>query len=167
MIPEAIYGAVHYPEILFVPVKSAKHQVVLSVHQMQLVWFREQTALILQVQGLLAKFGIEQPQGHWIVQRVLPLFIKDADNNLLPMVRAVLSTENIKKASLRHWLKVTFQMGTSTARAPSALLCWRSYLPGLLFGPERFNDLGIYPIDSYIFVSALCPAIKEEKLTIG
>lgn len=62
---EAICEAVARPNMRFVPVKSAEQQALLSVHRVRLELIESRTALINQLRGLLAEFGILMPKGRY------------------------------------------------------------------------------------------------------
>jgi transposase len=60
---EAICEAVSRPNMRFVPVKSVAQQAVLTVHRVRERLAGNRTALVHQMRGLLAEYGIVVPQG--------------------------------------------------------------------------------------------------------
>lgn len=87
---DAICEAVSRPRARFVPIKSAEQQAVLAAHRIRKGWVKERTALINQIRGLMAEFGIVVAQGRWSLQRELPRILEDAENELPTIARALL-----------------------------------------------------------------------------
>ena len=67
---EAICEAVTRPSMRFVPVKSEAQQAVLVMHRARELLARQRTQLVNALRGLLAEFGIIEPQGIWHVGRL-------------------------------------------------------------------------------------------------
>jgi transposase len=88
---EAICEAVSRPNMRFVPVKSVAQQAVLTVHQARELLVGDRTALVNQIRGLLAEYGIVVPQGIAHLRRVLPSVLEDAVNGLPVLVREVVA----------------------------------------------------------------------------
>jgi transposase len=88
---EAICEAVSRPNMRFVPVKSVAQQAVLTVHRARELLVRDRTALVNQVRGLLAEYGIVVPQGIARLRRVLPAVLDDAANGLPELAREVVA----------------------------------------------------------------------------
>lgn len=86
---EAICEAAGRPSMRFVPIKSVEQQAVLSLHRARALVVEERTALVNQVRGLLAEFGLVLPQGRAQVRRALPELLEDADNALPDLAREV------------------------------------------------------------------------------
>lgn len=67
---EAICEAVTRPTMRFVGIKSREQQAVLTMHRTRDLLVRQRTATINTLRGLLAEFGIVEPQGIWHVGRL-------------------------------------------------------------------------------------------------
>jgi transposase len=83
----AICEAVTRPDMRFVPVKTPEQQAALMLHRIRERLTSERTALINQVRGLLAEFGIPLRQGAGAVRRQLPDILEDGENALPPLAR--------------------------------------------------------------------------------
>lgn len=88
---EAICEAVGRPGMRFVPVKSAEQQAILSLHRVRQGLIGERTALINQLRGLLAEFGVIMPKGRYSAQHHIPGILEDADNGLPILARRLLN----------------------------------------------------------------------------
>jgi len=87
---EAICEAASRPSMRFVAVKSAAQQDVQAVHRVRQQLVKTRTALVNQVRGLLAEYGIVFPQGIAHLRRALPLISEDCDNGLSGVMRELL-----------------------------------------------------------------------------
>jgi transposase len=88
---EAICEAVSRPTMRFVTIKSVDQQVMQSIHRVRSRLVKSRTALVNEVRGLLAEFGIViQRLGVSAVRRTLPRLLEDADNELSPLLRDLL-----------------------------------------------------------------------------
>jgi transposase len=74
----------------FVAVKSAAQQDVQAVHRVRQQLVKTRTALVNQVRGLLAEYGIVIAQGVTHLRRALPVILEDRDNGLSGMKRELL-----------------------------------------------------------------------------
>jgi transposase len=83
----AICEAVTRPDMRFIPIKTTEQQALLMVHRIRERLKSERTALINQVRGLLAEFGLVMPQGASALRRLLPGILEDAENELPPLAR--------------------------------------------------------------------------------
>ena len=88
---EAICEAVSRPNMRFVPVKSVAQQAVLTVHRARELLVGDRTALVNQIRGLLAEYGIVVPQGIACLRRVLPSVLGDAANGLPGLARDIIA----------------------------------------------------------------------------
>jgi transposase len=79
---EAICEAVSRPTMRFVPVKSVAQQAVLTIHRARELLVRDRTALVNQMRGLLAEYGLIGAQGIERFRQTLPRLLEDADNGL-------------------------------------------------------------------------------------
>lgn len=82
---EAICEALQRPSMRFVPVKSPEQQAELAVHRIRQRLMGDRTALINQLRGLLAEFGLVLPQGANQVRGKLPALLEDAGDALPPL----------------------------------------------------------------------------------
>lgn len=87
---QAICEAVSRPAMRFVPVKSAEQQAVLCLHRIRQGLVKERTAMINQLRGLLAEFGLVMPKGRYDAQRHIPRLLEDAENGLPALARRLL-----------------------------------------------------------------------------
>ena len=67
---EAICEAVTRPTMRFVAVKTKEQQAVLVMHRTRELLVRQRTQTINALRGLLAEFGISEPQGIWHIGRL-------------------------------------------------------------------------------------------------
>jgi len=67
---EAICEAVTRPTMRFVAIKTREQQAVLVVHRTRELLVRQRTQAVNALRGLLAEFGICEPQGIWHVGRL-------------------------------------------------------------------------------------------------
>ena len=86
---EAICEAVGRPAMRFVPIKSVAQQAVLTLHRVRQLRVAERTALVNQLRGLLAEYGIVVAQGIARLRRELPRILEDAENNLPDLARSI------------------------------------------------------------------------------
>jgi transposase len=75
----------------FVLVKSVAQQAVLAVHRARELLVGDRTALMNQIRGLLAEYGIVVPQGIARLRRVLHSVLEDAANGLPGLARDVIT----------------------------------------------------------------------------
>lgn len=89
---EAICEAVSRPNMRFVTVKSADQQAMQSVHRVRERVVKARTALVNEIRGLLAEFGLFiDTQGVAAVRKALPGFLEDGENGLPGTFRELLS----------------------------------------------------------------------------
>lgn len=89
---EAICEAVSRPTMRFVTVKSAEQQAMQSVHRVRSRVVKARTALVNEIRGLLAEFGLSiDTLGVAAVRKALPGFLEDGENGLPGTFRALLS----------------------------------------------------------------------------
>jgi len=82
---EAICEAVQRPSMRFVPVKSPQQQAELAVHRIRQRLMGERTALINQLRGLLAEFGVVLAPGAHQVRSKLPALLENAGESVPPL----------------------------------------------------------------------------------
>lgn len=86
---EAICEAASRPTMRFVSPKSIEQEDIQAVHRIRTRLVAERTALINQIRGLLAEYGIVIPQGVHKVRQELPLILEDAENELTSFSRGL------------------------------------------------------------------------------
>ncbi len=79
---QAICEAVTRPTMRFVAPKSIEQQDIQSLHRIRSNFVKQRTALINQIRGLLAEYGIVIAQGITQVRKKLPEIVEDANNDL-------------------------------------------------------------------------------------
>lgn len=82
-----ICEAVARPRMRSVPVKSVAQQDVQALHRIRERQITARTALINQIRGLLAEYGIVIPQRASQVRHRLPFVLEDAENGLTATAR--------------------------------------------------------------------------------
>lgn len=95
---EAIGEAVTRPNMRLVGIKNVHQQTVLCLHRARSLLVAEKTAQANQIRGLLAEFGIVLPQGIKTLRARIPDILEDAENELTPEMRDLISkmSERIK-----------------------------------------------------------------------
>lgn len=86
---EAICEAAQRPNMRFVPVKSSEQQDIQAAHRLRGLLVKHQTALVNQLRGLLAEYGIVVRQGRSSIYKALPDILEDAANGLSGFVRRI------------------------------------------------------------------------------
>lgn len=84
---DAICEAVGRPNMRFVAVKSVEQQAVLTLHRARELLVRERTALVNQVRGLLAEYGVVLKLGVTAVRRGLPEVLESEEHDLPSLAR--------------------------------------------------------------------------------
>ncbi|MDA0260639.1 MAG: IS110 family transposase [Proteobacteria bacterium] len=84
---EAIAEAAQRPNMRFVPIKSVERQDVQNFHSQRERIKKERTALVNQIRGLLAEYGVVIGLGIGAVRVALPEILEDADNGLTALSR--------------------------------------------------------------------------------
>lgn len=89
---EAICEAVSRPNMRFVTVKSAEQQAMQGVHRVRHRVVKARTALVNEIRGLLAEFGLViEPLGVAAVRKALPGLLEDGENGLPGTFRELLN----------------------------------------------------------------------------
>lgn len=86
---EAIAEAAQRANMRFVPIKSVEQQDIQNLHRQRERVKKARTALVNQVRGLLAEYGIVTHKGVAAVRKGLPDILEDADNGLTMRSRAL------------------------------------------------------------------------------
>ena len=84
---EAIAEAVQRPTMRFVPIKSVERQDIQNFHCQRERIKKERNALVNQIRGLLAEYGVVINKGVAAVRKGLPEILEDADNGLTVLSR--------------------------------------------------------------------------------
>lgn len=78
----AICAAMARPEIPRVPVKTVAQQDRQALHRVRQLRMKHRTALINQIRGLLAEYGVAIAQSPGALRKAIPGLLEDADNGL-------------------------------------------------------------------------------------
>ena len=84
---EAICEAVARTNMRFVAVKTIAQQDIQAVHRIRERLVKTRTALLNQIRGLLAEYGLVIPLKRNAVSQALPRILEDADNGLTTLAR--------------------------------------------------------------------------------
>lgn len=84
---EGIAEAAQRANMRFVPIKTVAQQDIQNFHRQRERLKKERTALVNQVRGLLAEYGIVINKGVSAVREGLPDILGDAENDLTPLSR--------------------------------------------------------------------------------
>lgn len=84
---EAICEAVGRPNMRFVAIKNIEQQDIQAIHRIRSRVVRNRTALVNQIRGLLAEYGIIIAQGITRLRKELPFILEDAENELSVQAR--------------------------------------------------------------------------------
>lgn len=79
---EAITEAASRPNMRFVPIKTKEQQDVQCIHRVRERLIKNRTALVNEMRGLLAEYGVVAPKGITKLRTLLPEIIGDGDNKL-------------------------------------------------------------------------------------
>jgi transposase len=88
---EGICEAVSRPSMHFVSIKSIEQQDIQALHRIRQRLMQARTALVNQVRGLLAEYGIVMSQGVSVVRKKLPEVLSDESNDLTALAKAIFS----------------------------------------------------------------------------
>lgn len=83
----AICEAVGRPHMRFVSVKTVAQQDIQAVHRIRERLVKTRTALVNQIRGLLAEYGLVIPLKNNAVSQALPRILEDAENGLTTVGR--------------------------------------------------------------------------------
>ena len=99
---EAIGEAVARPSMRFVPAKTVEQQDLQAVHRIRERRVKEHAALLNQIRGLLAEYGLVIPLKRNAVNQALPRILEDADNGLTALAREFVADLYEELRSLGH-----------------------------------------------------------------
>ncbi len=99
-----IAEAAQRPCMRFVPIKSLEQHDIQMVHRLRERLVKNRTALVNQVRGLLAEYGIIINKGIPAVRKALPLILEAAENGLTVMARESFFSlyEELKELDEKH-----------------------------------------------------------------
>lgn len=103
---EAICEAASRPSMRFVSPKSIEQEDIQAIHRIRSRLVQERTALVNQIRGLLAEYGITVSQGIHKLRKSLPEILEDAENELSHFGRQLFS--NLYEEILEKDKKVEF-----------------------------------------------------------
>jgi transposase len=101
---EAICEAVTRPSMRFVGVKSVEQQTVLATHRVRSLLVAERTAMVNQTRGLLGELGLIAPRGVHALRSHLPDILEDAENELTPEMRELITIMSDRISSITEKL---------------------------------------------------------------
>jgi len=92
------------PNMRFVPIKALEQQDIQMVHRLRERLVKNRTALVNQIRGLLAEYGIVIKKGIYAIRAELPFILEDADNGLTVMSRESFNTlyEELLELNEKH-----------------------------------------------------------------
>jgi transposase len=82
-----ICEAVGRPHMRCVPIKSVDQQDMQALHRIRERQIKARTALVNQIRGLLAEYGVVIPKGVAQVRQKLPFILEEAENGLTMLAR--------------------------------------------------------------------------------
>lgn len=82
-----ICEAVSRPSMRFVPVKTVQQQDIQAVHRSRSLLMKTRTALINQIRGLLAEYGVVIAPSPGKVRAMLPTLLEDEHEHLTPLAK--------------------------------------------------------------------------------
>ncbi|WP_085441881.1 IS110 family transposase [Magnetofaba australis] len=97
---EAICEAVQRPNMRFVGIKSVAQQEILSLHRIRSLAVKNRTALVNQIRGLLAEYGIVFPKSIKQARRAIVLILSDESSEMSANFRVILEDERDELAHL-------------------------------------------------------------------
>lgn len=89
---EAIAEAVQRPNMRFVPIKSVERQDIQNFHCQRERIKKARTALVNQIRGILAEYGVVINKGIAAVRKNLPDILEDAENGLTIRTRELFAS---------------------------------------------------------------------------
>lgn len=84
---EAICEALTRPNMRFVSVKTLEQQDIQAIHRVRSRVIKERTALVNQIRGLLAEYGVVVAQGISHIRKGLPIILENTESKLTPISR--------------------------------------------------------------------------------
>jgi transposase len=121
---EAICEAVVRPSMRFAAVKSQAQQEMLALHRVQSPLIRERTALMNQVRGLLAEYGVVVAAGAAHLRRTVGELLADRDEGVGELLSAALGEMGERLGSFEERLgRYDKHIGELTRQDPERAGC--------------------------------------------
>lgn len=140
---EAICEAAGRPNMRFVRVKRAEEQAALALHRVRDGLVKQRTALINQIRGLLAEFGIVLGQGRNRIEAALPGILEDADNGLPGLMRGLVARLRAQLQAVHIEIEaITAQIGAGLRQNEAAQRLMRIPGVGLLSATAAQASVG-------------------------
>src|SRR5208282_601908 len=114
---EAICEAVGRPSMRFVAIKSQVQQDMMALHRVRSLLIRERTALMNEMRGLLAEYGVVVAQGAVPLRRALATIVEDHEARVSDLLREILSEMSERLRLFEERLKRYDRRITELARA--------------------------------------------------
>jgi len=89
---EAICEAASRPSMRYVSPKTVEQEDIQALHRIRSRLIKERTALVNQIRGLLAEYGIIVPKGLSKIRKALPEILEDAENELSHRTRRLFAS---------------------------------------------------------------------------
>jgi len=86
---EAICEAASRPTMRFVAPNTVEQQDIQAIHRIRSRLIGSRTAIVNQIRGLLAEYGIVVAQGVYKIRKLLPEILEDAENELTMLGRQI------------------------------------------------------------------------------
>lgn len=148
---EAICEAVSRPTMRFVTIKSADQQAMQLVHRVRSRIVKARTALVNELRGMLAEFGIViGAMGVSAVRKAIPALLEDAENGLTHSMRELLNNLYHELTDMDDRLEKMNQQLTAHAKTDHRV--------------ERLQQLpGVGPVTASAIVAAVGDATQFKK----
>jgi len=101
-----ICEAVSRPSMRFVPVKTVHQQDVQAIHRGRSLLMKTRTALINQIRGLLAEYGVVMAPSPGNVRTTLPTLVEDEYVHLTPLAKATFSATSEVPRYHAQWTRL-------------------------------------------------------------
>lgn len=139
-------------DMRFVPLKTLEQQDVQAIHRVRERLIKQRTQIINQTHAILLEFGIASAKGQPALRRTVQLALENAENELSPVMRALLSEQMQEINVLNERLKQMDLQVSQLSRSISAC--------------ALISELeGIGPVTATMLYSALgdCRAFKRGR----
>jgi transposase len=147
---EAIAEAMTRPSMRFVPVKDVAHQDIQALHRVRERLVTARTALVNEMRGLLAEYGMVLPQGVAQFRQALVRTLEAAQTKLTPLSQALFHTLFEEFGRLAK--EVAYYQEKLEALAHTHPVCQRlQTIPGL--GPLTATALLAAVSDARVFTN--------------
>jgi len=103
---EAICEAASRPTMRFVAPNTVEQQDIQAIHRIRSRLIGSRTAIVNQIRGLLAEYGIVVAQGVYKIRKLLPEILEDAENELTMLGRQIFFQLNEELRELDEKIKI-------------------------------------------------------------